>query len=90
MPFLHETNSVVSNYRFSKEGEMQCKMEEDILKLIWKRKRVRAKEYTMKPHSEMRVAIVCNWLTKCGISTYSKYLVDSMRPMVNEIRIFSE
>ena len=43
-----------------------------------------------KPTSELRVAVICNWQTKCGISTYSKYLVDAIRPKVQEIRIFSE
>lgn len=45
---------------------------------------------SVKPTSELRVAFICNWHTKCGISTYSKYLVDAMRPLIKEIRIFSE
>jgi glycosyltransferase involved in cell wall biosynthesis len=40
--------------------------------------------------SEMKIAIVCNWLTKCGISTYSKYFVDEMKNHVKEVKIFSE
>ena len=43
-----------------------------------------------KDISELRIAVVCNWLDKCGISTYSKYLVDAIRPKVKEVRIFSE
>jgi glycosyltransferase involved in cell wall biosynthesis len=38
----------------------------------------------------MKVAVICNWRDTCGISTYSKYLVDALRPKVGEIRIFSE
>jgi glycosyltransferase involved in cell wall biosynthesis len=44
----------------------------------------------VKPNSELKIAFVCNWQTKCGISTYSKYLVDAMLPKVGQIRIFSE
>jgi glycosyltransferase involved in cell wall biosynthesis len=43
----------------------------------------------MEP-SEMKVAIICNWRTPCGISTYSEYLVNALRPKVGELRIFSE
>lgn len=43
-----------------------------------------------KPISELRIAIICNWNAKCGISTYSKYLVDAIRPKVKEVRVFSE
>jgi hypothetical protein len=42
---------------------------------------------TMSPE-KMKIAIVCNWRTPCGISTYSKYLVDALRSKVNEIKIF--
>lgn len=38
----------------------------------------------------MRVAVVCNWGDACGIATYSKYLIDALRPRVGELRIFSE
>jgi glycosyltransferase involved in cell wall biosynthesis len=51
---------------------------------------LKMEDYVPKPVSELRVAIICNWQTKCGISTYSKYLVDAMRPQVKELRIFSE
>ena len=43
-----------------------------------------------KEPANLRIAIVCNWQTKCGISTYSKYLVDALRSKVRDIRIFSE
>lgn len=43
-----------------------------------------------KATSDLRIAIICNWHTKCGISTYSGYLTDALRSKVKEIRIFSE
>jgi len=43
-----------------------------------------------KPHSQLKVAIICNWNDQCGISTYTKYLVDAITPKVKEIMIFSE
>ena len=44
---------------------------------------------TMNP-SDMKIAVICNWRTPCGISTYSKYLVDALKSKVKEIKIFSE
>jgi glycosyltransferase involved in cell wall biosynthesis len=43
-----------------------------------------------KHTNDLKVAFVCNWNDFCGISTYTKFLVDAMRPKVQEIRIFSE
>lgn len=40
--------------------------------------------------SEMKIAIICNWRTPCGISTYTQFLIEALRPKVAEIRIFSE
>jgi glycosyltransferase involved in cell wall biosynthesis len=47
-------------------------------------------DFVRKDSTDLRVAMVCNWHTKCGISTYSSYLVDALRPKVKELRIFSE
>lgn len=44
---------------------------------------------TMNP-KEMKIAIICNWRTPCGISTYTQFLVESLRKEVKEIKIFSE
>jgi glycosyltransferase involved in cell wall biosynthesis len=44
---------------------------------------------TMQP-SEMKIAIICNWRTPCGISTYSQYLVNALKPKVKELKIYSE
>lgn len=47
-------------------------------------------DFTKKDIKDLRVAIICNWNTNCGISTYSKYLVDEMIPKVSALKIFSE
>jgi glycosyltransferase involved in cell wall biosynthesis len=88
--------TAVSDYPLAIFGETQREILGDSTKLkslIGERlphKYLRVEDYVVKPHSEMRVAVVCNWQTKCGISTYSKYLVDSITPLVKEIKIFSE
>ena len=40
--------------------------------------------------SDLRVAFICNWNDPCGISTYSKLLVDAIQPKVKDIAVFSE
>ena len=42
------------------------------------------------PDDGLRLAVICNWGDACGIATYSKYLVDSLLPKVEELRIFAE
>lgn len=39
---------------------------------------------------KLRVAMIANWGQECGISTYTKYLVDALRPKCDELRVFSE
>lgn len=51
---------------------------------------LKLEDYVQKPASELRVAVICNWHTKCGISTYTKYLVNALSPKVKEVKIFSE
>ena len=66
---------------------------DDLTLLVGKRlphQFTRVEDYSVKPMSELRVALICNWLTKCGISTYSQYLHGAMKPLVKEIGIFSE
>lgn len=38
----------------------------------------------------LRIALVCNWGDRCGIATYTAMLVEHLRPLVGEIRIFAE
>lgn len=40
--------------------------------------------------SGVRLAVVCNWGDACGIATYAEYLVNSMRPLLSDVRIFAE
>lgn len=39
---------------------------------------------------DLRIAFMCNWNDTCGISTYSKYLLDAIKPKVAEVHVFSE
>lgn len=40
--------------------------------------------------SDIRIAVICNWGDQCGIATYTKLLIDAIRPKVGELRIFAE
>lgn len=44
----------------------------------------------IKNKLDLKVAYICNWGDCCGISTYTKFLVDAMADKVKEIKIFSE
>lgn len=59
--------------------------ENEIIELVGKR--IKAAK---KNSDQLRVAVICNWNMPCGISTYTKYLVESLTPKVKEVRIFSE
>ena len=39
---------------------------------------------------EMKIAVICNWKTPCGISTYSQFLIEAIKKEVAEVKIFSE
>jgi glycosyltransferase involved in cell wall biosynthesis len=43
-----------------------------------------------KKPDQLKVAFICNWNEQCGISTYSRFLVEAMLPKVKELRVFSE
>jgi glycosyltransferase involved in cell wall biosynthesis len=47
-------------------------------------------EKRKKEADSLRIAFICNWNDPCGISTYSKYLLEAIRPKVKEIAVFSE
>lgn len=47
-------------------------------------------DFAPKSQSELRIAMVCNWNSQCGISSYSKFLTDAMIPKVKTLKIFSE
>lgn len=42
------------------------------------------------PTKDLRIAVVSPWGINCGIATYAKYLVDQMRGLVCELKIFAE
>lgn len=41
---------------------------------------------------QLRIAVICNWDSECGIATYTKYLVDAIASKIGRgaIKIFSE
>lgn len=43
-----------------------------------------------KNSQDLRIALICNWGDRCGIATYTNFLVNALRPKVKEIRIFAE
>lgn len=43
-----------------------------------------------KKSKDLKVACICNWNDACGISTYTKFLMDEIAKQVSEVRIFSE
>jgi len=59
----------------------------DTYKLIGKIKRIKIKKTSFK---DLKVAFMCNWNDTCGISTYSKYLLEAIKPKVAEVKVFSE
>lgn len=42
------------------------------------------------PNERIRLAYICNWGQKCGISTYSKYVRDALKFKVDHLKVFSE
>jgi glycosyltransferase involved in cell wall biosynthesis len=46
--------------------------------------------YPKKPHHKLKVACICNWNDACGISTYTRFLMDTITKKVAEVKIFSE
>ncbi len=71
---------------------VEAKNSSDVLgTYIWKwRKDMESFAPQTKTQENLRIAVVCNWNDQCGISTYSRYLVDSMIPKVKELKVFSE
>lgn len=80
----------VSETPFSMQG---CSVEERMIatnKDEWYKLIGQKAHKTNKAIQDIKVAVICNWGDTCGISTYTKYLVDAMRLKVNQIKIFSE
>lgn len=80
----------VSEQPFFLSGFTVIEMPELLPKQDWYKligTKLKSKE---KTKTELKIAFVCNWNDFCGISTYSKYLVDAITPKVKELKIFSE
>lgn len=43
-----------------------------------------------KDTGEVKVAYICNWNQQCGISTYSKFILDELQLKIHSVKIFSE
>lgn len=43
-----------------------------------------------KRRSDLNIAIICNYGDRCGIATYTEFLINALRPKVNQIKIFAE
>ncbi len=87
--------TAAADHRFSIAGETTVKVKDfagDWNKIIGKRVANGgiAMNVTIKPAKQLRVAVICNWNDKCGISTYSQFLVHAMKSKIGELKIFSE
>lgn len=51
---------------------------------------VKLYDKVLVPTNTIKLAYICNWNQKCGISTYSKFLLDSIKNKVEEFKVFSE
>ena len=40
--------------------------------------------------NKIRLAYICNWKQKCGISTYSEFIFEKLKSNIDEYKIFSE
>jgi glycosyltransferase involved in cell wall biosynthesis len=99
MYLLYDENQIiriVSSNKVKCDGLFHVQVEDnrDWNKLIYKKLPVEVLEAigakTRKAHADLRVAIICNWNDRCGISTYSSFLVNALKSKVNAIKIFSE
>lgn len=47
-------------------------------------------EIDLKSDNKIRLAYICNFGQHCGISTYSKFILDKLRDKVDQVKVFSE
>lgn len=57
---------------------------------IWRGQVVLKTAVEETPPKQLKVAMIASYGINCGIATYTKYLCDELRPLVQELRIFSE
>jgi glycosyltransferase involved in cell wall biosynthesis len=57
---------------------------------VWRGRLILKSDAENQPWQDLRVAMIASYGINCGIATYTKYLCDEMRPLVKELKIFSE
>ena len=84
-------SQTVSDKPFSIAGQTIVEQEGSVPKVEWhKLIGTRFREGEVKKKSDLKIAFICNWNDTCGISTYTKFLVNAVTPKVKEVKIFSE
>lgn len=48
------------------------------------------KKVKKEKKEKIKLGYICNWNQQCGISTYSKFVLNDLKNLVNEYKIFSE
>lgn len=78
----------VSQQPINIKGKKTIKIDlsEEASKLIGKRLLFGKRKET----SELRIAVICNWGDRCGIATYTGFLLSALRTKVADLKIFAE
>lgn len=78
----------VSQQPINIKGKKTLKIDlsEEASKLIGKRLLFGKRKET----SELRIAVICNWGDRCGIATYTGFLLNALRDKVADLKIFAE
>jgi glycosyltransferase involved in cell wall biosynthesis len=79
---ISEKNFSITGYEVK---EVDTEIKSNWTKLIGKKL-----PQTLKQSKDLKIAFICNWNDCCGISTYSKYLIEATIPKVKEVHVFSE
>jgi glycosyltransferase involved in cell wall biosynthesis len=45
---------------------------------------------TNKENEGIKLAVICNWNDRCGISTYTQYILNNLKAKVGQLKVFSE
>lgn len=89
---------IVSNYVFTNDGLHIIKLpsllegissQDLITNYKFKNGQIMAKS-ARKPAQELKIALVSNYGTKCGIATYSKFLYNELTKLVGDYKLFIE
>jgi glycosyltransferase involved in cell wall biosynthesis len=63
---------------------------EDIIKEYYVEDGILRKKKSFFDPSKLKIAMVASYGMNCGLATYTKYLCDEMKPMVADLKVFSE